>query len=142
MIRPYKKEDIDEIVSLELDTLGTTLGKNMLIDNLSNSIYYFYVYEENNHILGYISFVFDGYQGEMLNFAVNKNYQHQGIGTKLLAFSINELVSKGAKSFILEVRESNINAIAIYNKFGFNKVSVRKNYYSNGENALVLIKEI
>ncbi|MCR5231619.1 MAG: GNAT family N-acetyltransferase, partial [Acholeplasmatales bacterium] len=76
MIRAYKKEDIDEIVNLELDTLGTTLGKEMLIDNLSNELSYFYVYEENNHILGYISISFDGYQGEILNFCVNKDYQH------------------------------------------------------------------
>ena len=142
MIRPYKKEDIDEIVSLELDTLGTTLGKDMLISNLSNEFSYFYVYEQNNQILGYISISFDGNQGEILNFCVDKLSQNQGIGTKLLAYSIDKLISLGAKSFILEVRESNNNAIKIYNKFGFDKISTRKNYYSNGENALVLLKEV
>lgn len=142
MIRAYKKEDIDEIVALELDTLGTTLGKEMLIDNLSNELSYFYVYEENNHILGYISISFDGYQGEILNFCVNKDYQHKGIGSKLLNELMNLLIEKGAKSFILEVRESNNNAIRLYEKFGFKEISIRKNYYSNLENAKVLLKEV
>ncbi|MBQ2472613.1 MAG: ribosomal protein S18-alanine N-acetyltransferase, partial [Acholeplasmatales bacterium] len=127
---------------LELDTLGTTLGSEMLEDNLSNSMSHFYVYEDRNEIIGYISISFDGEQGEILNFCVNKGYQHNGIGTKLLAYAINILHSKGAKSFILEVRESNIGAISLYEKFGFKRISLRKNYYSNNENALVYLKEM
>ena len=142
MIRLYNKKDIKSIVALELDTLGTTLGSEMLEDNLSNSMSHFYVYEDRNEIIGYISISFDGEQGEILNFAVNKGYQKKGIGTKILAYAMNILHSKGAKSFILEVRESNIGAISLYEKFGFKRISLRKNYYSNNENALVYLKEM
>ncbi len=142
MIRLYNKKDIQSIVALEMDTLGTTLGSEMLEDNLSNSMSHFYVYEDKNEIIGYISISFDGEQGEILNFAVNKRYQHNGIGTKILAYAMNILHSKGAKSFILEVRESNIGAISLYEKFGFKRISLRKNYYSNNENALVYLKEM
>ena len=138
MIRLYNKKDIQSIVALEMDTLGTTLGSEMLEDNLSNSMSHFYVYEDKNEIIGYISISFDGEQGEILNFCVNKGYQH----TKLLAYAMNILHSKGAKSFILEVRESNIGAISLYEKFGFKRISLRKNYYSNNENALVYLKEM
>jgi ribosomal-protein-alanine N-acetyltransferase len=142
MIRLYNKKDIPSIVSLEEESLGTSLGYEMLLDNLSNRFSHFYVYEEYKDILGYISISFDGSQGEILNFCVKKDNQHKGIGTKLLAYAINMLHSKGAMSFILEVRESNINAINLYLKFGFKKISIRKNYYSNSENALVLLKEM
>ena len=142
MIRLYNKKDIQSIVALEMDTLGTTLGSEMLEDNLSNSMSHFYVYEDKNEIIGYISISFDGEQGEILNFAVNKGYQKKGIGTKILAYAMNILHSKGAKSFILEVRESNIGAISLYEKFGFKRISLRKNYYSNNENALVYLKEM
>ena len=70
MIRLYNKKDIPSIVALELDTLGTTLGSEMLEDNLSNSMSHFYVYEDKNEIIGYISISFDGEQGEILNFCV------------------------------------------------------------------------
>ena len=142
MIRLYNKKDIPSIVALELDTLGTTLGSEMLEDNLSNSMSHFYVYLDKNEIIGYISIFFDGEQGEILNFCVNKGYQKKGIGTKILAYAMNILHSKGAKSFILEVRESNIGAISLYEKFGFKRISVRKNYYSNNENAIVYLKEM
>ena len=142
MIRLYNKKDIPSIVALEKDTLGTTLGSEMLEDNLSNSMSHFYVYEDKNEIIGYISISFDQEQGEILNFCVNKRYQHKGIGTKILAYAMNILHSKGAKSFILEVRESNRGAISLYEKFGFKRISLRKNYYSNNENALVYLKEM
>lgn len=142
MIRLYNKKDIPSIVSLEEDTLGTTLGEEMLENNLSNRLSHFYVYEDNKEILGYISISFDGEQGEILNFCVKKNLQHKGIGTALITYAINILHSKGAKSFILEVRESNVAAIKLYEKLGFKKISLRKNYYSNNENAIVYLKEM
>lgn len=142
MIRLYNKKDIPFIVNLEMETLGTTLGSEMLENNLSNRLSHFYVYENNKEIVGYISLSFDGEQGEILNFCVKKSSQGKGIGTALLSYAINILHSKGAKSFILEVRESNNNAIKLYEKFGFKRISVRKNYYSNNENALVLLKEM
>ena len=42
----------------------------------------------------------------------------------------------------LEVRVSNVKAIALYQKFGFKNVAVRKRYYSNGEDAYLMIKEL
>ena len=42
----------------------------------------------------------------------------------------------------LEVRVSNVKAIALYQKFGFKNVAVRKRYYSNGEDAYLMIKKL
>lgn len=142
MIRLYNKNDIKSIVKLEIETLGQSLGEEMLLNELNNRFAHYYVYEINNEVKGYISLNFDGYQAEILNFCVSLDCQRQGIGTKLLSYAINLLYAKGATSFVLEVRESNINAISLYKKLGFKQISVRKNYYSNLENALVLIKEM
>ena len=142
MIRKIKESDIKSIISLELETLNTTLGEKIFKDSISNPMDKFYVYEDNEEVIGYISISFDGYQGEILNFCVKKDYQHKGIGSSLLNHAIVDLSKMGATSFILEVRESNVNAISLYNKFDFKEISVRKNYYSNGEDAKVLIKEI
>ena len=142
MIRRIKESDIKSIISLELETLNTTLGEKIFKDSLSNPMDKFYVYEDNEEVIGYLSISFDGYQGEILNFCVKKDFQNKGIGSSLLKFAINDLHNLGATSFILEVRESNLAAISLYNKFDFKEISIRKNYYSNGENAKVLIKEM
>lgn len=140
MIRRYQECDIDAIVDLELKTLNTTLGKDMLKNELDNPFSYIFVYTVENSVVGYISYSFDGDIAEMLNFCVDTNMQGQGIGKELLEYTFNIFKDLSANSSILEVRESNYKAISLYNKFGYKKISVRKAYYSNGENALVLQK--
>lgn len=137
MIRLASLNDLDSIVKLELDTLNTTLGIDMLKDSLNNDMSYIYVIEDNG-IIGYISLYFDMFDAEILNFCISRNYQNNKLGTRLLEYVINEFKGKKAESFILEVRESNLRAIHLYEKLGFKRISIRKSYYSNGENALVL----
>ena len=141
MIRAYLASDIKRIVELELETLGTTLGEEMLNSELNNPFSYIYLYEEDNMVLGYISFSFDGDIAEMLNFSVDSKYQGRGIGSRLLSYMLDLFSSKGAKSSILEVRESNEEAIGLYKKYGFSLIHSRKKYYSNNENALVMEKK-
>ena len=140
MIRRICYEDVDEIIKLENETINTTLGKEMLDLAVKSDMAYYYVYLDNNKVIGYISSSFDGITIEILNFCVYKEYQGKGIGTKLLNHLLNDLYKRGAINSILEVRESNINATNLYSRFGYKNISVRKNYYSNGENAIVMQK--
>jgi len=140
MIRKICYDDVDEIIKLENETINTTLGKEMLTLACKSEIAFYYVYLDNNNVVGYISSTFDGITIEILNFCVYKSYQGKGIGTKLLNYLLNNLYKRGAINSILEVRESNNNAINLYTKFGFKNINIRKNYYSNGENAIVMQK--
>jgi len=139
MIRRITENDIDWIVNLELDTIGTTLGADMLKGELNNPMSYIFVYELDNRV-GYISTVFDGEILEILNICVDKACQSKGIGTKMIGEVLKYFYLKNATSVILEVRESNIRAIHVYEKLGFKNISIRKKYYSNGENAIVMQK--
>ena len=138
MLRRYNICDIDSIIELELSTIGTTLGKQMLIDNLNNDLNHYYVYELDNKVVGYISIVFDGFIAEILNFCVDVNYQNNKIGTKILNEIIDIYTKLNCESIILEVRESNKRAIHVYEKNLFKEISKRKGYYLNNEDALVL----
>jgi len=140
MIRKYIMDDIPFIVDLENKTLNTTLGSEMLINDLDNELSTSYVYLENDKVIGYISIVFDGEIVEILNYCVAPEMQNKGIGKELLNYVLDTYYAKNASSVILEVRESNNRAIHVYEKLGFKKISIRRNYYSNGENALVLQK--
>lgn len=145
MIRRFNLLDIKRIVELENKMLGTTLGESYLNDAYTNSFNYIYVYENDNEIVGYISYSFDGDIAEMLNFCVDRNMQNKGIGTKLLSYTISEFESLNGSSIILEVNSQNNNAIKIYQKMGFKQISKRKAYYSDGNDALVLqrlLKEV
>lgn len=141
MIRPLQIKDIDIIVQLEEEIFGETLGKEMLENELNNPLVWFRVLEIDNQVIGYIGGYFYLEDGEILNFLIDKSKQHQGYGTILFESILQETRQKGIKKVTLEVRESNSNAISFYTKFGFSKISIRKHYYQNGDNAIVMIKE-
>lgn len=80
-------------------------------------------------------------EGSLTEIAVLKEYRREGIGEKLMK-ELFEIASEKKLSFVtLEVRESNMPAISLYKKFGFDEVGVRKDYYkSPSENAVLMTK--
>lgn len=76
---------------------------------------------------------------EVMNIAVDENFRGNGYGKKIFAELIKICVERGATAITLEVRESNIAAIKLYESFGLKSVGIRKNYYDNPtENALIM----
>ncbi|MDR3249701.1 MAG: ribosomal protein S18-alanine N-acetyltransferase [Mycoplasmataceae bacterium] len=66
---------------------------------------------------------------------IDKKYQRHGLGTLLL----NKIFDKYKnKKVILEVNKKNINAINFYKKNNFKQISIRKNYYANNQDAIIL----
>lgn len=134
------KEDIPQVVLLEEELLGDSLGKEMLENEINNESICFLAAKDNKKVLGYIgAYVIEG-EMEILNFVVDKIHQHSGIGT-LLFNTLLELYPN-TKSIILEVRENNEQGINFYKKNNFNVISKRKHYYKNGDDALVMMKEL
>lgn len=134
------KEDIPQVVLLEEQFLGETLGSEMLENELENEFMCFLSAKDNQKVFGYIgAYVING-ELEILNFVVDGLHQRTGIGTLLF----NELLNRypDAKSVVLEVREQNEKGINFYKKNNFNVISKRKHYYKNGDDALVMMKEI
>lgn len=74
----------------------------------------------------------------VLNIATRKGFENMGIGTEIFAFLIKLSKSLDIRLLWLEVREGNANAIKFYKNLGFVVDYVRKNYYADGENALVM----
>jgi ribosomal-protein-alanine N-acetyltransferase len=81
-------------------------------------------------------------EGHILNIAIHPEYRNKGFGSLLIKFSLDYLLKNSGRIMTLEVRKSNIQAIALYRKFGFRVVGIRKNYYiSDREDALVMERE-
>ena len=136
MIRRATVSDANEIAELDGKMFKDSLGYSFIYsDLLNNPMAYYFVCEEDNKIVGYINcWISDN--TDILNFCVDTRYQRKGIGC--LLFNEVEKISKGVIS--LEVRVSNTNAINFYSKRGFKKAFVRKGYYSNGEDAILMVR--
>lgn len=135
MIRHFTPDDIVFIkqVGMVIDS-NYKFNLNSFVDCL--------VYEEYNKIVGFISFFIAYEKAEIIDIAVLLSNQRQSIGSKLLNSFLNECKNKNCESITLEVRASNKKAISFYEKHGFTKISTRKNYYSNDDDALIMIKMV
>ena len=140
-IRKAKVDDIINIVELEQKVFHESLGETFLYNELMLNPYAkMYVIEEHETFIGYMGVRIDD-QSEVMNLAIEPHFHHQGYGTQLLTYVLDDLKTLGAKSLSLEVRESNNKARLFYEKCGFTYSHKRENYYPN-EDALVYIKEV
>ena len=135
-----ESKDVKQVVLLEEQFLGESLGEEMILNELNNPNVCFLSAKDNEKVIGYIgAYTFDDSM-EILNFVVDEAYQIQGIGSLLFNTLLN--MYDKTKSIVLEVRYNNEKGISFYKKNNFNVISIRKHYYKNGDDAIVMMKEI
>ena len=137
--RPMIKDDISEVHKIESILFSDPWPKHSFKSELKQTnVSYPFVVEEQSKIIGYIICWYYIDELHIGNIAVIPERQRQGIGTFMLNRIFKFFVDY--KKAFLEVRESNKNAINLYEGFGFETIYRRKSYYTNGEDALVMIK--
>lgn len=142
-LRLMTLNDIESVVEGEEKVFGESLGYDMLYSELvMNPFANYFVLDIDNKVKGYIGVWIDGEASQIINFYVDDEYQNQGFGSMMLEFVIELCKMSKLNALSLEVRESNEKAIKLYEKYGFVFSHKRKNYYSNGEDALLLIKNL
>ena len=132
------KEDAPELSRLDRICFRVPWSEKSFSDEAENRLAKYFVAMENGKILGYGGIWLVADEGQITNIAVLPEYRGRGIASKLLKKLIE--YAEG-KSIVLEVRESNLAAISLYEKHGFKNVGVRKNFYhSPVENAIIMIR--
>lgn len=140
-ILPLDVKNVDNVISIQNNLNIHILSKENILNDINNSNFKCIVAVYDKEIIGYISFscIFDI---EIESVLVKSSYQRQGIGTLLLNYIFKFAKENKISNVFLEVRKSNIGAISLYRKLGFSNISIRKKYYENSEDALILKKEI
>ena len=142
-LREMTVDDIPSVIQGEEDIFGDSLGFDMLYQEITLNPYaHYFVLEINGNVEGYIGTWIEEDHSELINFYVTKDYQNMGFGSMMLEFIIALVKSVKCKVLSLEVRVSNKKAIRLYKNFGFTESHIRKEYYSNHEDAIVMILEV
>lgn len=82
-------------------------------------------------------------EAELLKIAVGRGYRRQGIAAQLVAHTLRYLAEQGVGRCFLELRAANLPALALYERFGFRRVGLRKNYYASPlEDAILMEKTV
>lgn len=121
-----------KIAPIEADLFGKgSWNESMISQELQAPMRAYYAQiDENTHTLcGYAGYWFDGDDVQIMTIGVAKQYQRKGIASKLLSTMIKTAKQIGAKRMLLEVRVDNVPALALYERFGFVKMGLRKRYY-------------
>ena len=133
-----QESDIKEIADLEKVCFSEPWSENSLRDELDNETARFYVLRDSEKLLGYIGANNICNEVYITNVAVNSTCRGKGYGKNLVNHLIQQSELEKAFFITLEVRKSNENAIALYEKCGFKLIGERKNFYSKPiEDALI-----
>ena len=93
----------------------------------------------SDQLAGYVGIWLQGSQAHITEIAVRESLRGQGIGELLLIGTVRVALEQGMDEVTLEARVSNFIAQALYSKYGFNEMGIRKNYYAdNREDAVIM----
>lgn len=142
-IRKCKYEDILSVSELEKECFkGESWSFGTIASAFENPAYEMLVAEEDGEILGYGCTCTTLDTCDLENVLVAEEYRRGGIGKALLNALLDNARERGAEKVFLEVRVSNSAAMLLYLSCGFKGVHARTRYYSDGEDCLVMVKEL
>ena len=138
-IRIAVEPDLDAILRIEKGCYPIPWSLQQFVQELENPVASLLVCEVKNEIVGYICYWIIVDEMQILNLATAPQYRRKGVAAQLLAraFSCEQLSSAW-----LEVRAANRAAIALYQRYGFKQSGIRKAYYRDGEDAIVMVKDL
>lgn len=142
-VRIAKSSDLDDIYDLDVQTFAMPWSKEALsYDILENDNAFVIVAEYEGEFAGYADIwtVLD--EADLNSIAVRVDFRRKGIGDAIMLAMTEMLSANGVATINLEVRVSNMPAIKLYKKYGFNECGVRPGYYlDNDEDALIMKRE-
>ena len=143
IIRPWKYEAILKISEIEKECFPQEPWSfQTLASGFETETFFGVIAEDGGEIAGYGGITVAADSADIDNIAVTEPYRHSGVGTEIIRALCAEAKKRGAEKVFLEVRVSNVAAMSLYLKSGFKGVYARTRYYTNGEDCLVMVKEL
>ncbi|GBC91992.1 Ribosomal-protein-alanine acetyltransferase [bacterium HR15] len=137
-IEPMREEHLPEVMQIERRVFQPGWSEEAFRRDLRNSAAFYLVLRVDGKIVGYAGGWFVVDEIHITNIAIVPEYREQGLGRRLLHRLLSIARERGMRRATLEVRIGNIPAQNLYKKFGFRPVGVRKRYYDDGEDALIM----
>ncbi len=131
-------EQISDKLQQEFDDFWTPNILKQELENKNKLNSYYIVAKQNHEIVGFAGIIKVIDEIHIMNIVVKKDKRNKGIGSDLLKEIINISTKLQSKAITLEVNENNEPAIKLYKKYGFNQVGLRKKYYNNTDNAILM----
>jgi N6-L-threonylcarbamoyladenine synthase/protein kinase Bud32 len=139
-LRLMRETDVPRVAGIERACFPRPWTSGMFMDELlQGDLRYWVVAESPWGLLGYAGLMTTADEGHVMNLAVRSDARGRGLGTALLSALVDEAGHRGLSRLTLEVRPSNAEAVALYERAGFRAVGRRPGYYSDsGEDGVIM----
>ena len=137
-----KRQYLDSLTELENLSFSIPWSKKLFENDISNKNAYYVLAVLNNKVIGYCGLYKVLDEADITNIAVHPEYRRRGLAGRMLENIIEQCKLSGISKITLEVRQSNINAVSLYEKKGFKFIGERKNYYSDNHETAILMTRL
>jgi ribosomal-protein-alanine N-acetyltransferase len=140
-LAPMRADDLADVMEIERRSFSQPWTPGLFLHELKVPFSRVTLVRATNGTrttLGYVCRWLVGDEGHILNLAVHPAHRGRGVGRLLVESVITEARTAGVDSVTLEVRHGNEAARALYLKLGFTDRGVRRNYYGQGDDAIIM----
>jgi ribosomal-protein-alanine N-acetyltransferase len=126
---PLSRERIPDLMALERQVYPFPWTAGNFEDALRSGYSAWTLLADDDAIIAYAVAMLAVDEAHLLNLAVDPNWQRHGCGWRMLHWMARTMHEYGARSLLLEVRPSNLGALELYRRYGFDKIGARRGYY-------------
>ncbi|WP_328855588.1 ribosomal protein S18-alanine N-acetyltransferase [Microbispora hainanensis] len=145
VLRRMTHDDLPAVMDIERTTFpADAWSEAMMRGELADQprTRHYVVAELGDRVVGYAGLAAAGDQADVQTIAVLADHRRAGVGTALMNELLTEAARRGAVSVFLEVRADNPPAQAMYERFGFRRLGLRRSYYEDGTDAITMVKDL
>jgi [ribosomal protein S18]-alanine N-acetyltransferase len=138
LLQTLTPDHLDQVVALDALCFGKLWSRDLYVRELDSDRSDLIAVIQNNQLLAYACVWCILEEAHITILAVDPTYQRLGLGRLLLWGLMECAIARGLERSTLEVKPSNIGAIALYQSYGFSEAGRRPKYYDDGSAALIL----
>ncbi|HVG05636.1 MAG TPA: ribosomal protein S18-alanine N-acetyltransferase [Burkholderiaceae bacterium] len=138
---PMVEADLHEVVAIETDIYPFPWTRGNFLDSVRSGYSVWVLRDRQAALVAYAVMTLMIDEAHLLNLSVARASQREGVGWRTLEWMAEVARGYGARTMLLEVRPSNASAVRMYERYGFEKIGVRRGYYpaaSGREDAVVM----
>ncbi|MFO7983616.1 MAG: ribosomal protein S18-alanine N-acetyltransferase [Desulfuromonadales bacterium] len=133
--------DLDRVLAVERACYPNPWSRDLFLREYDNPSSNVDLLLEGNELAGYLVSWYLHKELQIMNVATAPAFRRRGVGLALLRQAMERARKRGLERTVLEVRTGNAGAIALYESLGFRRDAVRRRYYVDGEDALLMSRK-
>jgi ribosomal-protein-alanine N-acetyltransferase len=142
-VRALSADDVDQVVVLEKEIFPDPWPRSAFEEQLKGPQWGGIVAERDGRVIGYACYLIVANESHLTNIAVDPLHRRKSVAKRLLDRILDIVNERQCEMLLLEVRTSNHAAITFYERFGFEMLYRRPNYYRRPvEDALVMVRHL